>query len=1139
MTSTNRSARIPDEKWDAHKTNIVRQFVDHDQSLEVIVDSLKSSGFIVTRNQLHHRLNKTWRIHKKTSKGEAAPTWRYIDHQIAERIRNGKTISDVYINDVLVEPAKVKKETGRHSERAWSIGIVHPLILGSPVDKELVSKWRDRTLHHSISRLVSSGHDSNLRIPEAKENEAAQRLRIIRFGSAEDALREQLKLLFLQASNKSLFRGPTTLEVRFQSMLQIIKLIDFVGFMRKRLETGEDLTLLAAREGLFQLVFHLMARVFNSMDPDTAPLRRLLDGNTDVITRFVEWLLRSGQDPNLPMECSSGILTSALQCALQCKLDALVGILIQHKADVRGRLPYFHCGYMFNCQAHLPPLVIAMMSGGTPNSETLLGDIEKHRTLLKEFLSLTQPREVLRRGQDPNKPDIDHPLYHFLKGPDNEVGILSVLKTIKRIVGPTWLETSIHGEGLLFHASRAGYLDVLSFLLDNNVDINTTNTAGSTALHNAVIGFRSPYATCKYLLDHGAILDSSDANMSAFHLACSTVDDVEILRLLCSRGACVHRTIAGMPNAREWLEHCNRFSTETLLIKLEKNSTPLKAAINNTALDRQESVKFCMQMGQSSAEVVEWICDAALHSSDIHLLSAALRTGSWHALRLDRRDGLLRNTMQCCSNYSYGHTGSCSERGVIGTRIAIANELLEAGVRIGSSDAIHALFLGDWDLAQNIRMRDPLGIAGSPLPLEDGSISFLEAALLWCPRYAFEAMMTNPYDPGSLCAAALGVCKNELSLDIVEGLLTNRLTCNSSTLDASVEMAAIGIALYNNRTQMLELLQRNLPTYTFARLPHPTMSDWEFTIGSSGLWWHQSRMHGSVACFLSNADIESFTAIVKQYCWDVACLSFVIENRDHAKAEVLMNHNTLRQDPLPTWPINSKATYPPLVRAIEAGDSKLVQVCVELGESIHGGWNFESDQWKGHTALAEAVSYNNLEIVDLVLKLGADVNQKGYDCCCHFDCVDETLYTPLQRACIEGNLAIVKRLIDEGADLNAVDDEGLTALEYAARDGRLDMVQLLLSRGVDIEGEYGSLLDSAIFEASFNRHMVTVKLLKAHAEKVGYVLVDDKDNKGDDDDGGDGGDKDDEGDEEEDQGGEFYQAYQALCETSTRSGGFI
>ncbi|KAK8030400.1 hypothetical protein PG990_000134 [Apiospora arundinis] len=631
MTSTNRSARIPDEKWDAHRANIVRQFVDHNQSLEVIVDSLKSSGFIVTKNQLHHRLNKIWRIHKKTSKGEAALRWRYIDHQIAQRISNGKTTSGVYINGVLVEPAKVKKETGRYSQRAWSSGIgiqpktppgqlisvctprdtisykiwptnlpwlmspvlsltLPPLILGSPVDKELISKWGDRTLRHSISRLVSSGHDSNLLIPEAEENEAAQRLEIIRSGSVEDALREQLKLLFLQASNKSLFGDRMTSGSQLSSMLQIIKLIDYVGFMRKPLDPGEDLTLLAAREELFQLVFHLMACVFNSRRPD---LSHLLDDNIDVITRFVEWLLRSDQDPNIPVKCSSGQLTSALQCALQCKLDALVGILIQHNADVRGRLPYFHRGYKDNCQAHLPPVVIAMMSGGNPNAETLISNIEKHRTILKEFLSLRLPR-VFRRGKDPMEPDIDHPLYHLLEGRENEVGILSILETIKRTLGPTWLETSNHGEGLLFHASRAGYLDVLSFLLDRNVDINITNIDGSTALHNAVIGHRSPYATCKYLLDHGAILDSSDTNMSAFHLACYSVDDVEILRLLCSYGARVHRAIAGIPNLREWLDPFDGLLAEELLVKFGNNSTPLKAIIYNTRLDPQELFKFCM-----------------------------------------------------------------------------------------------------------------------------------------------------------------------------------------------------------------------------------------------------------------------------------------------------------------------------------------------------------------------------------------------------------------------------------------------------------------------------------------------------------------------------------------------------------------
>ena len=864
--------------------------------------------------------------------------------------------------------------------------------------------------------------------------------------------------------------------------------------MRKPLDPGEDLTLLAAREEHFQLVFHMMACVFNMVWPDYVSIRRLLDDNINVITRFIEWLLQSGQNPNIPVKCSFGHFTSALQSALQWRLDVVVGILIQHNAnaDVLGRFQDAHTLGIYSCQAHLPPLVLAMMSVGNPHSDMLLSNIEKHRTHLEKFLSLKLPRN---RGIIPEacEPDIDHPLYHLLEGSENEVEILSVLETIRTTLGSSWLETPNHSEGLLFHASRAGYVDVLGFLLDNNVDINITNTAGSTALHNAVIGKRSPYMTCLYLLEHGAVLERNAADMSAFHLACSTVSDVEVLRLLCFHNAHIHRTISGISTVEDWLRDDGPMSPTELRISLENNSTPLKAAINNMSLDPEESIKFCMQMGQSSTEVVEWIFDAALHSPNNKLLPAVLRTCNWHTLRLNKRDGLLRNTMDCCNFNAKGHTQECFEEGNKGTCITIANELLEAGVKIGSSDAIRALILGDWHLAQKIRMRDPLGIAGSPLPLGNGSMSFLEAALLCCPRYAFEAMMTNPYDPGALCAAAFGVCENELSLDIVEGLLINRSTCNSSTLDPSVEMAAIGIAIYNDRTQLLELLRKSLPTHSSAHLPGCHVGEMEAMIGKAYPWWHGRRGHGSVACFALNADIESFTATVKQYGWDMACLSLVIENRDVAKAEVLMNHKTVRQNPPPTWSIDSEATFPPLVLAIKAGDAKLVQVCVMLGESIHGGWDSESHQWKAHTALAEAVSRENLEIIDLILQLGADVNQKGYDLELHIYRHDSTLYTPLQRACIEGHLPITKRLIDRRADLNAVNDEGLTALEYAAMYGRLDMVQLFLSAGVDLEGKNREHLDSAISMAGRNGHEVTVKLLKAHAERLGYVLEDGED----------------------------------------------
>ena len=47
----------------------------------------------------------------------------------------------------------------------------------------------------------------------------------------------------------------------------------------------------------------------------------------------------------------------------------------------------------------------------------------------------------------------------------------------------------------------------------------------------------------------------------------------------------------------------------------------------------------------------------------------------------------------------------------------------------------------------------------------------------------------------------------------------------------------------------------------------------------------------------------------------------------------------------------------------------------------------------------------------------------------------------------DGNLAEVKRLLNEGADINAQAQDGYTALMSVSFDGRLEVVKLLLDEG--------------------------------------------------------------------------------------------
>jgi ankyrin repeat protein len=71
---------------------------------------------------------------------------------------------------------------------------------------------------------------------------------------------------------------------------------------------------------------------------------------------------------------------------------------------------------------------------------------------------------------------------------------------------------------------------------------------------------------------------------------------------------------------------------------------------------------------------------------------------------------------------------------------------------------------------------------------------------------------------------------------------------------------------------------------------------------------------------------------------------------------------------------------------------------------------------------------------------------------------------PLFLAAGQGNLEVVRYLLDEGADINAREKLGHTALAEAAYFGHLDVIKELLLRGADINTvtDDGTALDIAV-----------------------------------------------------------------------------
>ncbi len=93
------------------------------------------------------------------------------------------------------------------------------------------------------------------------------------------------------------------------------------------------------------------------------------------------------------------------------------------------------------------------------------------------------------------------------------------------------------------------------------------------------------------------------------------------------------------------------------------------------------------------------------------------------------------------------------------------------------------------------------------------------------------------------------------------------------------------------------------------------------------------------------------------------------------------------------------------------------------------------------TPLALAVMQNRTRVVVLLLKAGADPNQRWYG-------GDFALW---MAATGETDLKITRLLLAHGADVNA-HSRGGTALHIAAFHGRIDVAKVLLKAGADANG---------------------------------------------------------------------------------------
>ncbi|MDA3838253.1 MAG: ankyrin repeat domain-containing protein [Candidatus Delongbacteria bacterium] len=126
-----------------------------------------------------------------------------------------------------------------------------------------------------------------------------------------------------------------------------------------------------------------------------------------------------------------------------------------------------------------------------------------------------------------------------------------------------------------------------------------------------------------------------------------------------------------------------------------------------------------------------------------------------------------------------------------------------------------------------------------------------------------------------------------------------------------------------------------------------------------------------------------------------------------------------------------KKKWPEIVRAAYNGNIK------QINNFISASIDVNTMNYLGRSALHYASERGNIELVEILINNGADVNLK-----------DKNGVTPLMEAS-EKNVELVKSLLNAGADVNLYSNYRKNALIYAVEKDRGDIVKFLLGNGAD------------------------------------------------------------------------------------------
>jgi ankyrin repeat protein len=309
-------------------------------------------------------------------------------------------------------------------------------------------------------------------------------------------------------------------------------------------------------------------------------------------------------------------------------------------------------------------------------------------------------------------------------------------------------------------------------------------------------------------------------------------------------------------------------------------------------------------------------------------------------------------------------------------------------------------------------------------------------------------------------------------------LVEEFLQRNPSEMSFEVENTAIAMAARYGNTDVLEVFLRKFTSIgsQVCFLPFKSMGDllcrYAYTWETD--WVYRIQTSTALDCSpLASAVVEGSEEVVGRlldhgFCPDVASVLLAILSDRRELLIRLLDKGA-----------NPNRRYvkfdTPLQMAVRLNRTDIIRDFLKLNVNINSdpppatwGHSFEP-----RTALQLAVESGNVDLVHRLIDAGADVNGPA---------ARHSGATALQLAAAKGYFGLAKLLIEHGADINAdgARESGRTALEIAAEHGRIDMVQFFLNHvpGALTNGDHTHQYIRAVRFAERNGHMAAAMVLR-------------------------------------------------------------